>query len=81
MSLKKELGLNELIILCNITFYVNTFFTYNLSLSKFTFRYDSDMFTIQRKKGWSYYNRKPQRLKKQINTLLSNDELFEGYTS
>ena len=26
MSLKKELGLNELIILCNITFYVNTIF-------------------------------------------------------
>ena len=26
MSLKRELGLNELIILCNITFYVNTIF-------------------------------------------------------
>ena len=46
MSLKKELGLNELIILCNITFYVNTIFTYNLSLSNFTFRYYSEMFKI-----------------------------------
>ena len=31
MSLKKELGLNELIILCNITFYVITIF-YGLNL-------------------------------------------------
>ena len=82
MSLKKELGLNELIILSNITFDVNTIFNLIILVRHNLL---SDM--IQRcslyrdRKGWSYYNCKPQRLKKQNNTLLSNDELFEGYTS